>query len=66
MKAAGSVADPKAIHAKFNDAFANLPVDRNPARITGVDERGGSNAKLVVGMVKGGKIVAIDAASVGQ
>lgn len=66
MKAAGSVADPKAIHAKFKDAFANLPVDRNPARITGVDERGGSNAKLVVGMVKGGKIVAIDAASVGQ
>jgi branched-chain amino acid transport system substrate-binding protein len=66
MKAAGTVSDPKAIHARFNDAFASLPVDRNPARITGVDEHGGSNAKLVVGMVKNGKVVTIDAAAAGE
>jgi branched-chain amino acid transport system substrate-binding protein len=66
MKLAGTVADPKAIHAKFGEAFAKLPPTRNPARITGVDERGGSNAQLVVAMVKNGKVVPIDAATAGQ
>ena len=46
--------------------IAKLPPERNPARITGVDERGGSNAKIVVGVVKNGKVVTVDAASVGQ
>ncbi|HEX2510223.1 MAG TPA: ABC transporter substrate-binding protein [Microvirga sp.] len=66
MKLAGTVSDPKAIHAKFGAAFAKLEPARNPARITGVDERGGSNAQLVLGMVKNGKVVPVDAASVSQ
>jgi branched-chain amino acid transport system substrate-binding protein len=66
MKLAGTVSDPKAIHAKLGEAFSKLPVARNPARITGVDEKGGTNAQIVVAMVKGGKVVTIDAASAGQ
>jgi branched-chain amino acid transport system substrate-binding protein len=66
MALAGTTSDPKAIHARLGEAYAKLPPERNPARITGVDERGGSNAKLVVGVVRNGKIVAVDAASAGQ
>jgi branched-chain amino acid transport system substrate-binding protein len=66
MALAGTTSDPKAIHARLGEAYAKLPPERNPARITGVDERGGSNAKLVVGVVRNGKIVTVDAASVGQ
>jgi branched-chain amino acid transport system substrate-binding protein len=66
MKLAGNVSDPKAVHAKLGEGFAKLPPARNPARITGVDERGGSNAQLVVAMVKNGKVVTIDAANAGQ
>jgi branched-chain amino acid transport system substrate-binding protein len=66
MKLAGSVSDPKAIHAKLNEAFAKLAPEHNPARITGVDERGGSNAKIVVGVVRNGKVETVDAATLGQ
>jgi branched-chain amino acid transport system substrate-binding protein len=66
MKRAGTVSDPKAVHAKFNEAFGALPPEKNPARISGVDERGGSNAKIVVGVVKDGKIETVDAESLGQ
>jgi branched-chain amino acid transport system substrate-binding protein len=66
MTLAGTVTDPKAIHGKLGEAFAKLPAPRNPARITGVDERGGSNAVLLVATVKDGKVVPIEAASIGQ
>lgn len=63
MKLAGTVTDPAAIRAKLSDAFKGLPPGRNPGVIESVDEKGGSNAALLVGLVKGGKIVAVDAAS---
>ena len=63
MKLAGTVTEAPAIHAKLSDAFAALPNDRNPSQIKSVDAKGGSNAVLVVGLVKGGKVVAVDAAS---
>ncbi|SMH62790.1 ABC transporter substrate-binding protein [Azospirillum agricola] len=63
MTLAGTVSDPKAIRAKLNDAYAALPSERNPARITGVDANGGSNAKIIVGFVEKGVIVPIDAAT---
>ncbi|PWC44766.1 ABC transporter substrate-binding protein [Azospirillum sp. TSO22-1] len=65
MALAGTVSDPKAIHAKLNEAFQKLTPERNPARITGVDEKGGSNAKIIVGLVEKGRIVPIEA-NVGQ
>lgn len=63
MKLAGTVTDAAAIHAKLSEAFASLASDRNPSVIKSVDARGGSNAALVVGFVKGGKVVPVDAAS---
>jgi branched-chain amino acid transport system substrate-binding protein len=66
MKLAGTVSDPKAIHAKLSEAYGKLPPERNPARITSVDERGGSNANIVVGVVKNGKVETVEAASLGQ
>jgi branched-chain amino acid transport system substrate-binding protein len=66
MKLAGTVSDPKAIHAKLSEAYGKLPPERNPARITSVDDRGGTNANIVVGMVKNGKVETIEAASLGQ
>ncbi|HEY8384331.1 MAG TPA: ABC transporter substrate-binding protein [Microvirga sp.] len=66
MKRAGTTTDPKAIHAKLNESFASLNPDQNPGRITGVDEKGGSNAIITVAMVKGGKIVPVDASGVVQ
>jgi branched-chain amino acid transport system substrate-binding protein len=65
MKLSGSATDAKAIHAKLNEAFGKLPPNRNPSQISGVDDKGGSNARIVVGVVKGGKIVAVDP-SMGQ
>lgn len=61
MKLAGSVSDPKAIHAKMNEAYGKLPPQKNPSRISGIDERGGSNAQIVVGLVEKGKITPIEA-----
>jgi branched-chain amino acid transport system substrate-binding protein len=66
MKLAGSVSDPKAIHAKLSEAYGKLPPEKNPARITSVDERGGTNANIVVGVVKNGKVESVEAASLGQ
>lgn len=66
MKLAGSVSDAKTIFAKLNEAFGKLPPERNPGRITGVDDKGGSNASIVVALVKGGKIVPVEASGVGQ
>jgi branched-chain amino acid transport system substrate-binding protein len=63
MKLAGTVTDSPAIHAKLSEAFGKLPDDRNPSQIKSVDAKGGSSAILVVGLVKGGKVVAVDAAS---
>ncbi|HYD66769.1 ABC transporter substrate-binding protein [Azospirillum sp.] len=65
MKLAGTTTDPKAIYAKLNEAYGKLSPDRNPSRINGIDEKGGSNAKIVVGYVEKGKIIPIEA-SVGQ
>ncbi|HYH17370.1 MAG TPA: hypothetical protein VD995_02020, partial [Azospirillum sp.] len=61
MKLAGTTTDPKAIYAKLSEAYSKLPPERNPSRIGGVDEKGGSNAKIVVGFVEKGKIVPIEA-----
>ncbi|WP_201751890.1 ABC transporter substrate-binding protein [Microvirga arsenatis] len=66
MKLAGTVSDPKAIHAKLSEAYGKLPPEKNPARITSVDERGGTNANIVVGVVKNGKVETVEAASLGQ
>jgi branched-chain amino acid transport system substrate-binding protein len=66
MRLAGTANDPKAIHAKLDEAFGKLTPARNPSRISGVDERGGSNAKIVVGVVKDGKVVAVDPSAPGQ
>jgi branched-chain amino acid transport system substrate-binding protein len=66
MKLAGTVSDPKAIHAKLSEAYGKLSPEKNPGRITSVDERGGSNANIVVGVVKNGKVETIEAASLGQ
>ena len=59
MRLAGSVSDPTAIYAKMNEAYGKLSIEKNPSRITGIDERGGSNAAIVVGIVEKGKIVPI-------
>ena len=63
MKLAGTVTDATAIQAKLNDAFAALPDDRNPSVIKSVDPKGGSNARLLVGHVKGGKVIPIEVAA---
>ncbi len=63
MKLAGTTTDAAKIQAKLSDAFAALPTNRNPANIKSVDAKGGSNAVLQVALVKGGKVVAIDAAT---
>lgn len=60
MKLAGTVSDPKAIYAKLSDAFGKLPPEPNPALISGVDEKGGSNAQIVVALVKDGKIEPVE------
>jgi len=61
MKLAGTTTDPKAIYAKLSEAYSKLSPERNPSRIGGVDEKGGSNAKIVVGFVEKGKIIPIEA-----
>jgi len=61
MKLSGSVSDPRAIHAKMNEAYGKLTPQKNPSRISGIDERGGSNAQIVVGLVEKGKITPIEA-----
>jgi branched-chain amino acid transport system substrate-binding protein len=63
MKLAGTTTEAAAIHAKLSDAFGALGVERNPSQIKSVDARGGSNATLVVGLVKGGKVVPVDAST---
>lgn len=61
MKLAGTTTDATAIFGKLSAAFAALPPDRNPSVIQSVDDKGGSNAALLVGFVKGGKVVPVDA-----
>lgn len=63
MKLAGSVDDATKIFAKLGDAFKALPAGRNPANITQVDAKGGSNVLLSLAIVKNGKVVPLDAAS---
>jgi branched-chain amino acid transport system substrate-binding protein len=63
MKMAGTASDPAKINAAISDAFKALPPARNPAAITQVDEKGGSNVQLTVAYVKGGKVVPLDAAT---
>lgn len=66
MKLAGTTSDAARIHAKLSEAFGALPKGRNPSVINSVDERGGSNAALLVGLVRGGKVVAVDASGIVQ
>ena len=61
MKLAGSVDNPKAIFGKLNQAFAALPIDKNPSRIAGIDERGASDAPIIVGIVEKAKVIAVPA-----
>ena len=63
MKMAGTATDATAIFAKLSAAFAALPPGRNPSVIQSMDDKGGSNAALLVGFVKGGKVVPVDAAT---
>jgi branched-chain amino acid transport system substrate-binding protein len=56
MQLAGTVSDSRAIRGKLDAAFKALPESKNPSPITGVDEKGGSNARLLVGVVKNGKV----------
>ncbi len=60
MVLAGTVSDAAAIHAALNQAYASLPPERNPSRVTGVDEHGGSNAQIIIGLVKNGTIVPVE------
>ncbi len=59
MSLAGTVADAKAIFASLGEAYASLPAEKNPSRITGVNPDGGGNAKVVVAYVEDGKIVPV-------
>jgi branched-chain amino acid transport system substrate-binding protein len=61
MKLSGNVSDPSAIYAKMNEAYGKLSPQQNPSRISGIDERGGSNAQIIVGIVEKGVIVPIGA-----
>jgi len=63
MKLGGSTTDAAKIMAGLSESFKALPPPRNPSGITNVDANGGSNVLLTVAYVKGGKVVAIDAAS---
>ncbi|TKT69658.1 ABC transporter substrate-binding protein [Aquamicrobium sp. LC103] len=63
MKLAGSVDDPKAVMAKLSEAYGSLSPERNPASIDSVDEKGGTNARIVVAYVEGGEIVPVDSVS---
>lgn len=57
MELAGTVSDPVAIHARLNEAYATLPRESNPARVLGVDDKGGTIVDLVVARVEKGKVV---------
>ena len=54
MKLAGTVSDPKAIHAKFGAAFCQAGACAQPGSHHRRGRTGGSNAQLVLGMVKNG------------
>lgn len=57
MQLAGTWRDAKAIHAKLDEAYKTLPAEKNPAGVTGVNERGGTLTHIGGASVEGGKIV---------
>lgn len=59
MQLAGTTTDPKAIQAKFNDAYKALPADVNPGGVQGVDAKGGTLTTERAAAVKDGKVVVI-------
>jgi branched-chain amino acid transport system substrate-binding protein len=60
MKLAASVSDPRAIFARLNDAFVQLPANYNPSHITGVDANGAAISPIGVALVEKGRIVRVD------
>jgi branched-chain amino acid transport system substrate-binding protein len=56
MKLAGSTTDAKAIRAQMDKAFKSLPPENNPQEIEGLDDKGGTLANVLMGVVENGKI----------
>ena len=56
MKLAGSTTDAKAIRAQMDKAFKSLPPEYNPQEIEGLDDKGGTVANVLMGVVENGKI----------
>lgn len=61
MKLAGSVNDPAAIRAKLDAAVKALPKNANPNEVSGVDDKGGAQVEVMIGVVEGGKLRALKA-----
>jgi branched-chain amino acid transport system substrate-binding protein len=56
MKLAGTATDGVKIRAQMDKAFKSLPPENNPQEIEGLDEKGGTIANVLMGVVEGGKI----------
>ena len=56
MKLAGTVTDGVKIRAQMDKAFKTLPPENNPQEIEGLDDKGGTIANVLMGVVEGGKI----------
>lgn len=59
MQLAGSTSDTKAIHAQLDAAYKALPAERNPARIGGVNERGGTLTNIDGAAIEQGNLVLV-------
>ncbi len=56
MQLAGSWTDARAIHAKLDQAYKQLPSSQNPALVAGVNERGGTLTIIDGGSIEKGKV----------
>jgi branched-chain amino acid transport system substrate-binding protein len=56
MKLAGTVTDGVKIREQMDKAFKSLPPENNPQEIEGLDDKGGTIANVLMGVVEGGKI----------
>lgn len=59
MQLAGSTSDTKAIHAQLDAAYKALPAERNPARVGGVNERGGTLTNIDGAAIEQGNLVLV-------
>lgn len=68
MKLAGTVTDGVKIREQMDKAFKSLPPENNPQEIEGLDDKGGTIANVLMGIVEGGKIkdVSLRAANAGK